>query len=110
MSDKVEQTDEASRFEGESHHGWAPDIESEGDAAAEAGKKAWRTPPSGETGEGRETSQVEREGVGETEMEPGSPFGAGDSSRRGGEEIAAEEGAEPEGHKGASRRPYGKAE
>jgi hypothetical protein len=109
VSDKVEQTGEASRFEEESHHGWAPDIGSEGDTAAEAGEKA-RRKPSGETGEGRKVSPVEREGVSDTDMEPGSPFGAGDSEGHRGEEIAAEEGAEPEGYKGVSQRPYGKAE
>ena len=105
MSD--EQRDEAGRFEGDKQHGWSPDIGAEGDAAAEAGKKARQTPSPEPGGSDRPISQEEREGVSSTDMEPGSPFGAGDSTRRSGEDIAAEEGDEPEGHKGASRRPYG---
>lgn len=106
MSEQSEQSEEVSRFEGESHHGWSPDLESKTGAAAEAGLKA-QEKPSGETGEGREISETERKGVHPAETEPGSPFGVGDSETRGGEEIAHEAGVEPEGRKGASERPYG---
>lgn len=101
-----EKREEVSRFEGESHHGWSPDIDSGGGTAAEAGVKA-TDKPSPATGEGRELSQEEREGVSPTDMEPGSPFGAGESRNRRGEEIAEEAEVEPEGHKGPSQRPYG---
>jgi hypothetical protein len=98
---------EASRFEAESHHGWSPDIGAGGETtAAEAGSKARQELPP-ETGEGREISEAERKGVASTDMEPGSPFGAGDSRTRRGEETAAAQGREAEGHKGVSQRPYG---
>jgi hypothetical protein len=107
MSQSDEQRGEAGRFEGEAQHGWSPDVGAEGDAAAEAGEKARQTPSHETSGEERPIAQEEREGVSSTDMEPGTPFGAGDSTRRRGEDIAAEEGDEPEGHKGASQRPYG---
>jgi hypothetical protein len=78
--------------------------------AAVAGEKAWQKPPKEETDEERPISEVERQGVGPTDMEPGSPFGVGESTNRRGEEIAAKEAKEPEGYKGASQRPYGKSE
>jgi hypothetical protein len=107
MSQSDEQRGEVGRFEGDAQHGWSPDIGAEGDAAAEAGEKARQTPSSGPGAADRPISQEEREGVSPTDMEPGSPFGAGDSTRKSGEDIAAEKGGEPEGHKGASQRPYG---
>jgi hypothetical protein len=97
------------RFEGEEQHGWAPDVGAEGKTTAgEAGAKAQRT-PSGEVGEGREVSPEEEKGVHPAETEPGSPFGAGESTTTSGEEISSgDEGTE--GYKGESQRPYGKGE
>jgi hypothetical protein len=106
MSSKHRPEGEAGRFTGESQHGWSPDLGSDGDAAAEAGEKA-RQKPSHDTGEGRTISKEEREGMEPTDMEPESA--SGESRRRRGEDIAADSGKEPEGHKGPSRRPYGTA-
>jgi hypothetical protein len=107
VSDTRKQSGQASRFEGESHHGWSPDIGSEGDTAAEAGEKAMRKPSHETGGDDRPISQAEREGSHPTDTEPKSPFGVGESTNRRGEEIAAEKGGEPEGYKGVSQRPYG---
>jgi hypothetical protein len=46
----------------------------------------------------------------DTDLEPGSPHGSGDSDARGAEEIARGEGREASGHKGVSQRPYGKTD
>jgi hypothetical protein len=106
---KGQQSGSASRFEDEPHHGWSPDIGSENKTAAEAGEKAMRKPAK-ETDEGGQVPQAERGGTGgisPTDTEPKSPFGVGDSDTRRGEEIAAEEGKNAEGHKGVSQRPFG---
>jgi hypothetical protein len=105
ISDKGKQV-EATRFEGEPHHGWSPDQASDDDTAAGAGAgdKAMQK-PSQETGEDREISQARREGISDTDMEPKSP--SGDSHGRSGEDIATAKGKKPEGHKGVSQRPYG---
>jgi hypothetical protein len=58
-----------------------------------------------------QTSDDDREGVEATDTEARSPHGVGESTRRSGEDIAQdEEGPTTEGTKGASDRPYGKAE
>jgi len=107
----AEQSGATSRFEEESHHGWSPDIGSEGDTAAEAGAKAWETPPkepdAGGADAGGEAPRTEGGGLSDTDMEPESPFGAGDSHTKRGEEIADANAEEPEGYKGQSQRPYG---
>jgi hypothetical protein len=103
MSDKGKQV-EASRFEGEPHHGWSPDLGSDEDTAAGAGDKEMQQ-PNEETGEARGISQAELEGISDTDMEPRSP--SGDSHGRSGEDTAAAKGKKPEGHKGVSQRPYG---
>jgi hypothetical protein len=99
--------DDVGRFGGKAEHGWSPDLGSEGDTAA-AGAEKERQPPSHHPGEDRPISQAEREGTSSTEMEPESA--SGESRRRSGEDIAAAEGKEPEGYKGQSQRPYGKAD
>lgn len=86
--------------EQENHHGWAPDVAGDDPTAAAAGDKAREA--SGSRGSG-----VASEGTtSPTDLAPDSS----DSGRRGAEEIAADEGREAEGHKGASQRPYGSAD
>ncbi|WP_372664442.1 hypothetical protein [Amycolatopsis kentuckyensis] len=86
--------------EQEHHHGWAPDVAGDDPTAAAAADKAREA--SGSHGSG-----IASEGtMSPTDVEPDS----GDSGRRGAEEIAADEGREAEGHKGASQRPYGSAD
>ena len=51
----------------------------------------------------------EREGVEATDTQARSPHGVGESTRRSGEDIAADDD-DTEGTQGTSDRPYGKAE
>jgi len=108
MSD---QQGDVSPHEGEAHHGWSPDIGgSASDTAAEAGAKARQTPthePGAGTGGDTRAAAADDQALSDTDMEPGSPFGAGDSHTTRGEDTAAAKGAEPEGHKDPSQRPYG---
>ncbi|MEV6641333.1 hypothetical protein [Amycolatopsis sp. NPDC051371] len=83
--------------EQENHHGWAPDVAGDDPTAAEAADKAREA--SGSRGSEVAADRTQSP----TDMEPDSS----DSSRRGAEEIAADDGREAEGHKGASQRPYG---
>jgi hypothetical protein len=97
----------SSRFSGEEHHGWAPDVGTGGEEAQEARRKAMDEPP-GDQGEGREVTDTERAGVSSTDAEPGSPHGAGESETARPEEEARGEGTK--GHKGPSGRPYGRTD
>jgi hypothetical protein len=90
--------------EQENHHGWAPDAAGDDPTAAEAADKA-RAASGGDPGGSGDHSTGGT--LSPTDMEPESPHGAGDRRGKGGEEIAADEGREAEGHKGASQRPYG---
>jgi hypothetical protein len=97
------------RFEGEEHHGWAPDVGTGGsERATEANKKAFDKPPEGE-GPGGDENQ---EGVPPTDTEAQSPLGVGTSPSKGAEEYGAEgdEGRSTEGTKGVSQRPHGGVE
>ncbi|GAB2998389.1 hypothetical protein LWP59_20045 [Amycolatopsis acidiphila] len=89
------------------HHGWAPDVGGGGEEAQEGRRKAMES-PSGERGSGREVSDAEREGVGSTDIEPGSPYGAGESDTARPEEQADSSGTE--GRKGPAQRPYGRTD
>ncbi|MEU4674001.1 hypothetical protein AB0F91_40100 [Amycolatopsis sp. NPDC023774] len=88
----------------EDQHGWAEDIGTEGGAAAEGARKS-REKPDHEPDPQRDYSPTGT--LSDTDMEPGSPFGAGDSTTRRGEEIGPDPGEDAEGYKGASQRPYG---
>ena len=94
----------ASRFSGPDEHGWSPDLEGTSTAAAEAGTKARQKPSHEETASAPEDHSVGGT-LSSTDLEPESPFGAGDSHGNRGEEFAS--GDEAEGHKGVSQRPYG---
>jgi hypothetical protein len=99
-----------SRFAGEEHHGWSPDVGSGGsERATEANEKAFSGPPEGQ-GPGRNVSEEERTGVSDTDMEPDSALGVGtDRTVKHGEDYGREgdAGESTEGTKGASQRPYG---
>ncbi|MBV9844809.1 MAG: hypothetical protein JOZ47_07030 [Kutzneria sp.] len=102
--------DDVSRFEGEDHHGWAPDMDEPTGAAEEAKAKAFDASQAGEPGPGRIVSEEERAGVPATDMSGATPLGVGESTGRRGEEIAATEeqpGREHTGHKGPAQRPTG---
>lgn len=90
-------------------HGWAPDVgEGGSERAKAANEKAFGTPPAG-SGEGREVSDEEREGVPPTDMEARTPHGVGESTSKRGEDFG-KESSEAEGVKGPSQRPYGKTD
>jgi hypothetical protein len=91
--------------EQENHHGWAPDVAGDDPTAAQAADKA-RAASGSEPG-GAPGDYSPEGTLSSTDTEPGSPHGAGDSRGKGAEEIAADDGREAEGHKGASQRPYG---
>ncbi|MEV6898807.1 hypothetical protein [Amycolatopsis sp. NPDC051372] len=88
----------------EDQHGWAQDIGTEGGAAAEAARKA-REKPTHEPDPHRDYSPSGT--LSDTDTEPGSPFGAGESTTRRGEEIGPDPGENVEGYKDVSQRPYG---
>jgi hypothetical protein len=96
---------DVSRFDDESHHGWSPDLGSEGGQGGETTRKAMHDPPAS-TGKGREVSDEEKSGMHPAETEPSSRFGVGESTSRRGEDIASGEDT-TDGYKGASQRPYG---
>lgn len=99
-----------SRFEGEEHHGWAPDQDSGSSAAQEGKAKAFDAENAGTPGPGREVSQEEREGVPATDTSGATPLDVGDSESRRGEDIArteSEAGRQTVGTKGQSQRPHG---
>ncbi|HET9138647.1 hypothetical protein [Actinophytocola sp.] len=101
-------SEDVSRFAGEEHHGWSPDVGSGGsERATEANEKAFGE-PQGERGPGRVVSDEEREGVSSTDTEPDSPHGVGSSrSATHGEDFADDTA---EGTKDPSGRPYGTVE
>jgi len=109
MSEQEKQ-ESPSRFAGEEHHGWSPDVGSGGsERATEANEKAFDTPPAGK-GPGREISEEERTGVSDTDMEPDAALGVGvDRTSTHGEDYGREgdAGRSTEGTKDASQRPYG---
>ena len=106
MSDETEGAQ--SRFEGEEHHGWSPDVGSGGsERAEEANRKAFERDPSGSReGGGTEESGEERTGVPPTDTDAETPLGVGTSITTGGEERGGGDGG-THGTKGASERPYG---
>jgi hypothetical protein len=91
----------------EEHHGWSPGVGSGPSDAEKARRKAMDSPPT-EEGAGREISEAEENGVASAETEPGSPAGAGESISRRPEQRAGTGGTA--GHKGRSRRPYGRTD
>ncbi|HKN51420.1 MAG TPA: hypothetical protein VJX66_02900 [Amycolatopsis sp.] len=102
MASSNREENATTRFEGEEHHGWSPDLGAEGGTAAEAAREARKKPtPEPESGQDRSPGGT----LSATDVEPGSPYGAGESDSRGAEEIAPDTSAE--GHKGESQRPYG---
>ncbi len=99
----------ASRFDGEEHHGWSPDVGAGGSGrATEANQKAFQTPPAGR-GPGAEESEEERTGVPPTDTDAATPLGVGTSSTRRAEEYGAEgeSSRRTVGTQGQSDRPYG---
>lgn len=58
-------------------------------------------------GPGREDSPEEREGVPDTDTTARTPLGVGESINERAEDVARAAPG-PEGHQGASERPYGK--
>jgi len=102
--------DKPSRFEGEEHHGWSPDVGTGGsEKAKEANKKAFDGPPEGQDRPDREVSEEERTGVPPTDTTAETPLGVGESTGTRAEEYGAEgeEGRRTKGTKGESERPYG---
>jgi hypothetical protein len=105
--------DDVSRFEGEEHHGWSPDVGTGGsERAKEANEKAFDGPAEGEERPGSTESQEEREGVPPTDTEARTPLDVGTSTSTRAEEYGAEgeEGRRTLGTKGKSGRPYGDTE
>ena len=72
---------------------------------AEKAFDATNAPPSGE---GREPSREEREGMTDTDPAPQPPLGVGESLATRGEDVAGDDEDEA-GRQGASGRPYGHA-
>jgi hypothetical protein len=60
----------------------------------------------GPPGPGRVVSDEERDGVGDTDMEPEPALGVGEHLTRAGESLAGQDAGE-EGRKGAAQRPHG---
>jgi hypothetical protein len=60
----------------------------------------------GPPGPGREVSDEERTGVGDTDMEPEPALGVGEHLTRAGESLAGQDAGE-RGRKGVSQRPHG---
>jgi hypothetical protein len=106
MSVNDEENESVSRFDGEEHHGWSPDVGSGGsERATEANEKAFGT-PSGDAGSGAEESSEERSGVPPTDTTAETPLGVGTSITTSAEDRDDGDG-ETQGRKGASQRPYG---
>jgi hypothetical protein len=100
---------DASRFDGEEHHGWSPDVGAGGsERATEANRKAFQTPP-GDRGPGAEESEEERSGVPPTDTDADTPLGVGTSSAKRAEQYGAEgeNGRRTVGTQGEAERPYG---
>lgn len=98
-----------SRFEGEDHHGWSPDVGTGGsERATEANRKAFGRPQAG-SGPGRQESEEERSGVEPTDTNAETALGVGTSTTTRAEDHGKEgdEGRHNQGTKGASDRPFG---
>ena len=104
MADENEKDSTVSRFDGEDHHGWSPDVET-GNRTANT-EKAFESPVS-KPSTGAHVDHSPGGTLSSTDMEPESPIGAAESDRRSGEEIGPGPGEDAEGHKGVSQRPYG---
>jgi hypothetical protein len=100
----------ASRFEGENQHGWAPDVGSDSNTAAEGGERAWDPSNADQSGPGRIISDEERDGVPPTDTTAATPLGVGESMTRRGEDVGGDDDRTEQGRQGRSDRPYGKSD